>query len=71
MNLGGLIAHERTVKGYTQMKLAEMSGVSRSYICDIENGRYAPSLKSLASIARALGLEFSLLTLNDGNTSKV
>jgi len=35
----------REKKGFTQEKLAELTGVSRQTIISIESGRYVPSLE--------------------------
>lgn len=42
---------------YSQMKLAELSNLSTSYIGDIEIGKKFPSANSLQRIADALGLK--------------
>nr|DAP60126.1 MAG TPA: helix-turn-helix domain protein [Caudoviricetes sp.] len=44
-----------------------MTGVSRSYICDIETGRMSPSMKTLMRITDSLSLSF-FLQRRDGNT---
>lgn len=53
------IKYWRNVRGLTQAKLAEMAGISRSYLAGVECGNYNPSLETLNSIAKALGLEAS------------
>ena len=49
----------------SQMKLAEMCGVSTSYIGEIEIGRKFPSDATLQKIADALGLRPYQLLLGD------
>lgn len=51
----------------TQEELAARIGASRSYICDIECGRYDPSIKTLRKIAKVLDRQF-FLNESDGNT---
>ena len=44
----------RTAKGMSIRKLAELSGVSKTTINDIENNRHDPTLYTLCMIAAAL-----------------
>ena len=57
MNVGKKIKEERLKLGLTQKEVAERSGISTSYICDIEVGRTNPSLKTLEKISRALEID--------------
>lgn len=52
--VGGLIQKQRKSKGLRQEDVAGKTGLSRTYICDIENGRYSPSLETLMRLASAL-----------------
>ncbi len=67
MSIASVIKARRKELGITQAKLAEMTGVSRSYICDIETGRMSPSMKTLMRIMDSLSLSF-FLQRRDGNT---
>jgi transcriptional regulator with XRE-family HTH domain len=67
--IGKMLHQKRLEKKLTQAKTAEATGLSRSYICDIENGRYAPSVSALAKLAKLLELNLNFLSSNDGNTS--
>lgn len=54
--LGEWLRHARKEQGLSQRALADQSGLSRSYVCDIERGRGAePSLTTLDKLAAALG----------------
>lgn len=54
--LGEWIRATRSGQGVSQRALADRSGVSRSYLCDIERGRGAqPSFATLDKLAAALG----------------
>jgi transcriptional regulator with XRE-family HTH domain len=54
--LGAWIRTTRTTQGISQRALADRSGLSRSYLCDIERGRGAqPSVATLDKLATALG----------------
>lgn len=59
MDIGSKIRQERTKRNIKQYELAEKSGISNTYLSDIENGRTTPSIKTLKRIAAALGLECS------------
>lgn len=46
----------RKKKGYTQIQLAELLGITRQYLGDIENGKYIPSWEVMFLIADTLGI---------------
>jgi DNA-binding XRE family transcriptional regulator len=49
------VAQRRRDRGWTQVGLAEQSGVSRTEVSAIENGRLAPSVAVALRLAEALG----------------
>lgn len=51
----------RTSKGYTLRKLEELSGVSKTEINDIENGKANPTVATLLLLAAGLGVELTEL----------
>lgn len=54
--LGAWIRKTRADQAISQRALADRSGLSRSYVCDIERGRGAhPSVATLDKLAAALG----------------
>lgn len=54
--LGAWVRKARQAQGLSQRALADQSGLSRSYVCDIERGRGAePSLATLDKLSVALG----------------
>lgn len=54
--LGVWVRHARKEQGLSQRALADQSGLSRSYVCDIERGRGSePSLSTMDKLAAALG----------------
>jgi len=55
----------------TQTELAERAGISKSYLCELEKGRYWPGIDVLRDIARALGCEITDLMADqpDGNAA--
>ncbi|HUX20175.1 MAG TPA: helix-turn-helix transcriptional regulator [Spirochaetia bacterium] len=50
------VKRARKELGYSQMKLAELCGMSTSFLGEIELGRKFPSAQSLQRLADALGL---------------
>ena len=50
------IRKNRKVMGLSQMKLAELSDLSPSFIAEIESGKKFPSSASIEKIAKALSL---------------
>lgn len=50
---------ERLRRKMTLRELSEVSTVSIKQICDIENGKVNPNLKTLEKLARPLGLEIN------------
>lgn len=53
-HIGDLIKEIRKEKGMTQEELSDKSNISRSYLSDVENGRYNPSITFLKSISDSL-----------------
>ena len=67
MSLGLRIKTMRKARGFTQQKLAEMVGVSRTYIQTLESNRRLPSMKLLQNLARALDVSLSDLVSDNQN----
>ena len=53
----------RLARNLSQEELAFKAGVHRTYLGSIERGERNPSLKNIAAIARALGIDISDLFL--------
>jgi len=65
------VAQIRYEKGYTLKELSGRSGVSKSQICDIENGFKIPTITTLCAIARGLRVPcYDLLECNCGNPER-
>ena len=56
LDYAGAIEHLRRERGMTREALADVSGVSASYLFEIERGLKRPSTDVLAKIAAALGM---------------
>lgn len=63
LNIGIKIGYYRRKAGMTQAELAEYTGMTLSYISQLEspNLPYCPSIKALFSIAKVLGVNASKL----------
>lgn len=61
---GSNVRHYRELKGISQEKLAEISGLHRTYISDIERFRRSISLSNVQKIADALEVETHKLFLD-------
>ena len=55
MNLGKVIQATRIEKGFTQLRLSEEAGITRTYLSLIENGERLPSYGTLNRLAALLG----------------
>ncbi|MBE7702435.1 MAG: helix-turn-helix transcriptional regulator [Cyanobacteria bacterium SIG28] len=56
------VKFERLKKGFSQEELALKANISRNTIWKIETGKASPTVETLAKIAQALEIEFSVLT---------
>ena len=59
MNLGSLIKQYRLAKGYSVNKLANLSGISQSYLRDVELGNKNPSVEILSYLCDALHISLA------------
>ena len=57
--LGLEIQRHRIQKGWSQEYLAEVTGLHRTYISQLERGLKSPSVRVLSHITTALGLTMS------------
>lgn len=67
MDVGKQISFFRTAKGYSVNKLATLSGISQSYLRDIELGNKNPTVEILSYLCDAL--DISLKEFFDTETS--
>ena len=61
VRLGNRVRTLRRKLGWTQVEMAEMLGVDRSYLSEIETGKKDPSLRVLKTIADGFKLSLSQL----------
>lgn len=55
VRIGNEIAQHRRGKGYTVRQLAELAGVSKSTVVNIEAGRFSPTIDVANKLLNALG----------------
>lgn len=63
--IGSNVRKRRKLKGLTQEQLADLAGMSFSYIGKIERGEYNLKIHTLEKVARALECSLSALLLSD------
>ncbi len=68
---GEFVRAQRRLAQVSQRNLARMSGVSDSYLSQIERGNYQPSPQVVKALARAFGLDpkqlYTMLGFMDGD----
>ncbi|MFZ5826839.1 MAG: cupin domain-containing protein [Bacillota bacterium] len=65
MSLGNRIRQTRTQKGITLQELSDRSGLSKGFICQLENDKASPSLQALERLSSSLGVPIAFLFLSD------
>lgn len=61
MRLGEAVRVRRKALGWSQERLAEVSGLDRTYVSGIERGVRNPTLTTLDRLARSMGTTVSEL----------
>lgn len=59
-SIGLQITEARNKKNLTQQQLSDLSGINRSNIAKIENGKYNVSIDILSKICNALSCEINI-----------
>ena len=65
MNLGEKLKKIRTEKKFSLQNLAEKTGLSRSFLSQVERNKTSPSLSSLIKITSSLGINIGDLFLKE------
>jgi len=68
---GRNIRKHRLSKGYSQEKLAELAGLHRTYISDLERGRRSISLGNIEKLANVLEIDLYKLFIFQKEDKKV
>ena len=69
--LGASIRRARKRRGLTMQQVAEISGVSISFISQVERNLVSPSVNSLQKISRALGMQIGGFFEDQGQAGRV
>jgi HTH-type transcriptional regulator / antitoxin HipB len=59
-SFGAAIKHFRREAGLTQSELAELAGLNRTYLSDLERGKETEQLRRLLHVLRQLDVRMSL-----------
>lgn len=65
-SIGQALHKERTRKAWTLKNLAEKSGLSVSYLSDLERNKSTPSIETLGKLAEAMGQRLELVWRETG-----
>jgi len=65
MQLGRKIRDLRLRRGLTVQQLAELTGLSKGFVSQVENGRTSPSLATLMELARSLETSVAWLVVEE------
>jgi transcriptional regulator with XRE-family HTH domain len=69
--VGRNVRRARIEKGLTQEELAERAGTSQFYVSSLEAGRRNPTVVTVASLAKALGVDHLDLLRPNGESSAI
>ncbi len=59
-SFGDALRHYRTSAGLTQSELANLTGLQRSYLSELESGKETEQLKRIFRVLRQLGVRITL-----------
>ncbi len=59
-DLAAAVREFRTLKGLSQVELAELAGVNRQYVSDLERGHVVKQVDYLLRLLQHLGVEVTL-----------
>jgi len=59
-SIGAAIRHYRQQAGLSQAELADLTGLNRSYLSDIERGRETEQVKRILRLLRQLGVRMTI-----------
>ncbi len=68
-SFGSKLRERRKKLGYTQVYVSEVSGMSVSFLSDLENGKETVELGKALHLANLLGLDLELKERGSGNDS--
>lgn len=68
---GKRLRHLRTEHGLTQEKLGFAAELNRTYISDLENGKYCATVEVIIKLAKGLNVPPALLLINPGEEQSI
>ena len=71
MTAGEMIGLCRRARGWTKTRLAKESGISVTQLCNIENFKSEPTVRTFVVIIRALGFEMDVFDVALGSISSL
>lgn len=71
MNIGNTIKTFRDKLGITQVILSELTGLSQTFLSEVESNKKEPSAKSLDKIGKALGLSAEMIVLYSASEDSI
>jgi transcriptional regulator with XRE-family HTH domain len=69
-SIGPRVRYLREARGWTQERLAQEAGVSKSFISEMEHDRRNPSAEKLLEIASVLGASLDFIMKGEGTTEE-
>lgn len=60
VSLGEMIRKRRKTQGYTQKELTELTGISSSFLSDLENGKKTVETGKVIEILHILGMDIDV-----------
>lgn len=69
-SIGARVRYLREARGWTQERLAQEAGVSKSFISEMEHDRRNPSAEKLLEIASVLGASLDFIMKGEGTTEE-
>ena len=64
VDVGQLVNFYRKGKKMSQKELMEKSGISANTICDLENNKISPTVRTMEALAEGLGMELVVTFVN-------
>jgi len=59
-DVGALVAHVRKTKGHSQEELADLAGVGRRFLSELEGGKTTAEFGKVLQVLTALGIDVEL-----------
>jgi transcriptional regulator with XRE-family HTH domain len=68
--IGTRVRYLREARGWTQERLAQEAGLSKSFVSEVEHDRRNPSAEKLLEIANVLGASLDFIMKGEGRTEE-